>query len=94
MKPNTTARILLVSLLVACLMVDEGLGLLQILSNQKNSKMKHKETPVEPSSTVEKHPGSQSTGGMEPLPFGRKRPDRFPEGPMSDKRSRNRFYSY
>lgn len=74
-------------------MVDEGLGLVGILGRQRN-KIKHKERPVEPSSTDTKQPGSQRTGGIKPLPFERKRPDRIPEGPIFDKRFRNRFYNY
>lgn len=92
MKANTVATILLVSFLVACLMVDESYGVIGILGARRNS-AKHKETP-EPTLSQARRPGSQRKGGMKSTPFERKRPDRFPEGPMFDKRSRNRFYNY
>ena len=91
MKANTVTTILLVSFLVACLMVDESYGVIGIFGARRHS-AKQKETP-EPTLSEERRPGSQRKGGMRSS-FERKRPDRFPEGPMFDKRSRNRFYNY
>lgn len=92
MKANTVATILLVSFLVTCLMIDESYGVIGILGAARNS-AKHKET-YETSQSQEERPSSQRKGGMRASSFERKRPDRFPEGPMFDKRSRNRFYNY
>jgi len=92
MKANTVATILLVSFLVTCLMIDESYGLLGVLSAGRNS-AKNKET-LETSQSQEERPSSQGKGGMRASSFERKRPDRFPEGPIFDKRSRTRFYNY
>lgn len=92
MKANTIATIFLVSFLVTCLMIDESYGVVGILGAARNS-AKHKETS-ETSQSQEERPSSQGKGGMRASSFEPKRPDRFPEGPMFDKRSRNRFYNY
>jgi len=92
MKANTVATILLVSFLVACLVVDESNGVVGILSSARNS-AKHRETSKSAQSQEER-PSSQRKAGMTTSSFERKRPDRFPEGPIFDKRSRNRFYNY
>ena len=92
MKGNTVATILLVSFLVACLMVDETYGIVGILGAGRNSP-KRKQTSKSTQSQQQR-PSSQRNAGMRASSFERKRPDRFPEGPMFDKRSRNRFYNY
>lgn len=92
MKANTVATILLVSFLVACLMVDESYGIVGILGVGRNSR-KRKQT-LKSKQSQEQRPSSQRKAGMRTSSFERKRPDRFPEGPMFDKRSRNRFYNY
>ena len=86
------ATILLVSFLVACLMVDESYGIVGILGAGRNSP-KRKQT-LKSKQSQQQRPSSQRNAGMRASSFERKRPDRFPEGPIFDKRSRNRFYNY
>ena len=73
-------------------MVDESYGIVSILGAGRNS-AKQKVTS-ETTQSKEEQPGSQRKGGMMTSSYERKRPDRFPEGPIFDKRSRNRFYNY
>lgn len=93
MKANTVATILLISFLVACLMVDESYGIVGILGAGRNKSPNRKETS-ESTQSKEQQPSSQRKTGMRLSSYERKRPDRFPDGPIFDKRSRNRFYNY
>lgn len=92
MKGNTVATVVLISFLVACLMVDESYGIVGILGAGRNTP-KRKQTSTSTQSQQQR-PSSQSKTGMRISSFERKRPDRYPEGPIFDKRSRNRFYNY
>lgn len=77
-------------------MVEDSFQVLQVLKTAiKNRKTnnKAKEPSVDQSSN-ELPDSSRLPGGMKPGPFPQRKPDRFPEGPMFDKRSRNRFYYY
>lgn len=71
-------------------MIEESHQVLLVLGNKKN----HKKPKERPGSTGAKKPGARRPSGTNSLPFGRKRPDRFPEGPIFDRRSRNGYYNY
>lgn len=97
MNSKITITILLVSFLVICFMVEDSHQFISVLGNRKYNKNKavDQEKPAEASSIGAKKPGAQRPSGLKSLPFGRRKPDRYPEGPMSDMmRSRHRSYNF
>ena len=74
-------------------MIHESCGIVGILGAGRNS-AKHKETASKSTQSQEERPSSQRKAGTKISSFERKRPDRFPDGPIFDKRSRNRLYNY
>ena len=93
MKQTAIATVLLISFLVVCLLVDDSDSVVGILGRQR---FKTVEKPdVDQSSGERAEQASQKHQGRVNLgSFPQRKPDRFPEGPMFDKRSRTRFYNY